>query len=118
LHLLCEREGCVDHDHDHDGYGDSRDSRNPGKARGGPEKKRERMRELLKQLGRPAPSATALQDVQAILDQAALGLARRKTGLRGAQVSQQEVDTFGWVDGTGRGCLAFAHADAMDAVMP
>ena len=54
LPLLREREDSVEHDHGDDRAAEHRRARDEGERRRDPEQQRERVRELLRQLPRPA----------------------------------------------------------------
>ncbi len=98
LQLLDEGEQRVDEDDDDDGDRHRSDPDQRGQAGGGPQQQGQGMRELARQLPRPAPPAAAAQLVGSELDQAPIRLAAGEAAAGAAQVPQQQVDSLGRID--------------------
>ena len=98
LHLLDERECGIDQDHYGNRDRDGDDPGDPGEAGRRDEQEREWMRELPRQLSRPASSSAPAQLVGTELDESALSLARAEAVGGRLEPSQQLVGRLSRVE--------------------
>ncbi len=116
LPLLGEREDGVEHDHRDDRDAEHRRASGEGERRGEPEKERERMDELLRELAWPRHTAPPDELVGPIGDEAPCRLSAREPTRTGAEIALQPDERLprvrGLVDCGRNGGLNRAHDDA------